>query len=55
MSETTKVDMGAGDDRAMIQWTTIGGDTYTGVVVEVEEGVAVVDCTDGVRRAVELD
>ena len=38
-----------------ISWKTIGGDHYSGVIVEIEEGTAVVQCTDGVRRAVELD
>ena len=37
-----------------IEWETIGGDVYRGVILEIEEGTAVVLCEDGVRRAVEL-
>ena len=38
-----------------ISWETLGGQRYEGIVLEVEEGVAKVECTDGVTRAVELD
>ena len=38
-----------------IEWSTISGDTYRGIIVEIEEGTAKVLCDDGVTRAVELD
>lgn len=38
-----------------VQWTTLRGDEYRGVVREVDDNVLIVDCDDGERRAVELD
>lgn len=38
-----------------IRWTTIGGDQYEGIITDIEEGVARVNCDDGQTRAVELD
>lgn len=39
----------------VIEWETVDGSKYRGVVLEVEGNVAVVLCSDGELRAVELD
>lgn len=38
-----------------VSWTTFGGDSYAGVVREVDSNVLIVDCDDGRRRGVEGD
>ncbi len=36
-----------------VQWDTLGGQHYEGVIIEVDSNVLHVKCTDGVVRAVE--
>jgi hypothetical protein len=36
-----------------LRWQTLGGDEHEGLVVDVDSNVLIVECTDGVRRAVE--
>ncbi len=37
------------------EWKTLGGKTHAGQIVEVDSNVLIVDCDDGVRRAVDGD
>ena len=51
----TGVDKAApGQDKTFIRWETIAGDKYEGYVVEMDSNVAVVKCSDGQTRTVEL-
>ncbi len=36
-----------------LSWTTLGGVFYTGIVVEMDSNVAIVELADGTRKAVE--
>lgn len=36
-----------------LEWTTVGGATHRGTVIDVDSNVLIVDCDDGVQRAVE--
>ena len=36
-----------------VKWETIAGDKYRGKIVEYDDGVLIVECSDGARRGVE--
>jgi len=38
-----------------IEWETIGGQKYEGKIIEVDNGTAIVKCSDGKTRAVRID
>jgi hypothetical protein len=40
--------------KAIIKWKTIGGNEYEGVIVDLDSNVAIVKCTDGKTRSVEI-
>ena len=43
-----------GHNKTFIRWETIAGDKYEGHVVEMDSNVAVVKCSDGQTRTVEI-
>jgi hypothetical protein len=37
-----------------VEWKTVGGHVYKGTVIDIDMNVAIVKCTDGVVRGVEV-